>query len=147
MSLTLCRRFNATSTQTPTAHLKFKVGVDELTQKIIDSLPICRLLTNRNLCFFLSTSRIHGVSRKLSCRETVRVYPARSTDRELPMLLRDHPLMMYNGTRSWPPVWVWRGGNVTTNPKGEVGILRDAILSNIPPNSTCLLIMEYLGAE
>src|SRR5215813_1726769 len=63
------------------------------------------------------------------------------------MLLRDHPLMMYNGIRSWPPVWVWSGGNNTTNPKGEVGILHDAILSNVPPNSTCFLIMEHLGAE
>ena len=35
------------------------------------------------------------------------------------MLLRDHPLMMYNGIRSWPPVWVWKGGNDNTNPKGE----------------------------
>ena len=62
------------------------------------------------------------------------------------MLLRDHPLMMYHGVRSWPPVWVWRHGN-ESNPKGEVGILHDAVLSKVPPNSTCFLIMEYLGAE
>ena len=62
------------------------------------------------------------------------------------MFLRDHPLMMYNGVRSWPPVWMWRHGN-ESNPKGEVGILRDAVLSNVPPHSTCFLIMEYLGAE
>src|SRR5262245_48664216 len=63
------------------------------------------------------------------------------------MLLRDHPLMMYNGIRSWPPVWVWRGGNANTNPKGEVGILLDVALSGIPPKSSCFLIMEHLGAE
>src|SRR5262245_49305882 len=68
------------------------------------------------------------------------------------MLLRDHPLMMYNGIRSWPPVWVWRGGDANTYPKGEVGILLDVALcgislSGIPPNSRCFLIMDHLGAE
>src|SRR5262245_22786992 len=62
------------------------------------------------------------------------------------MLLREHPLMTYKGTGSWPPVWVWRHGN-ESNPKGEVGILHDAVLSKVPPNSTCFLIMEHLGAE
>jgi hypothetical protein len=64
------------------------------------------------------------------------------------MLLRDHPLMTHNGMRSWPPAWIWRGGNNNTaNPKGEIGILRDVILSNVPPYSTCFLIMEHLSAE
>jgi len=64
------------------------------------------------------------------------------------MLLRDHPLMTYKGMRSWPPAWIWRGGNNNTaNPKGEIGILRDVILSNVPPYSTCFLIMEHLSAE
>src|SRR5262245_38747046 len=63
------------------------------------------------------------------------------------MLLRDHPLMIYKGVRSWPPVWVWRGGNANTNPKGEVGILRDVALSRDPPKCTCFLIMEHLGAD
>jgi len=64
------------------------------------------------------------------------------------MLLRNHPLMTYKGMRSWPPVWVLRGGNNTTNTKGEIGILRDVISSNgNPPYSTCFLIMEHLGAE
>src|SRR5262249_57220550 len=68
------------------------------------------------------------------------------------MLLREHPLMMYNGIRSWPPVWVWRGGDANTNPKGEVGILLDVALcgihlSGIPPKSRCFLIMEHLCAE
>ena len=63
------------------------------------------------------------------------------------MLLRNHPLMMYNGIRSWPPVWVWKGGNDNSNPKGEVGILREVGLSRVPPNYGCSLIMEHLGAE
>jgi len=63
------------------------------------------------------------------------------------MLLRDHPLMMYNGVRSWPPVWVWRGGNDNRNAKGEVGILLDVALSCVPPMPACYLIMEHFGAE
>src|SRR5262245_48701696 len=63
------------------------------------------------------------------------------------MLLREHPLMMYNGIRSWPPVWVWKGGSTNTNPKGEVGILLDVALSHGSPNSRCFLFMEHLGAE
>jgi len=62
------------------------------------------------------------------------------------MLLREHPLMMYDGIRSWPPVWLWRGGNANTNPKGEVGVLLD-VAFGIPPKSSCFLIMEHLGAE
>src|SRR5262245_19463715 len=63
------------------------------------------------------------------------------------MLLRDHPLMMYNGGRSWPPVWRWRGGNDNRNPRGEVGILLDVALSCVPPMPACYLIMEHTGAE
>src|SRR5262245_8022020 len=64
-----------------------------------------------------------------------------------PMLLRDHPLITYKGIRSWPPGWLWRTGNDTTNPKGEVGILKDVILSTIEPDNRCFLVMEHLDAE
>src|SRR5262245_31373850 len=63
------------------------------------------------------------------------------------MFLRDHPLMRYRGNRSWPPSWLWRAGNDTTNPQGEVGILRDVIPSTIEPYDRCFLVMEYRGAE
>jgi hypothetical protein len=63
------------------------------------------------------------------------------------MKLRDHPLMNYRGNRSWPPAWLWRGGHETTYPQGEVGILRDLLLSTIAPETTCFLIMEHCGAE
>jgi hypothetical protein len=63
------------------------------------------------------------------------------------MLLRDHPLMCYRGVPSWPPTCLWRSGNETTNPKGEVGILRDVIPSTIEPYDRCFLIMEHRGAE
>jgi hypothetical protein len=61
------------------------------------------------------------------------------------MLLRDHPLMMFRGKRSWPPEWLWRHGYDDTHPRGEVGILKDVI-----PSATacgCFLIMEHCGAE
>src|SRR5262245_4997152 len=64
------------------------------------------------------------------------------------MLLRNHPLMMYKGIRSWPPLWIWRRGNEPSkNPKGEVGTLLNAILSSFPPQFTCFLIMKHRGAE
>jgi hypothetical protein len=64
------------------------------------------------------------------------------------MLLRDHPLMSYRGARTWPPpTWLRRGGNDTTNPRGEVGILKDVIPSFITPYDRCFLIMEHRGTE
>jgi hypothetical protein len=62
------------------------------------------------------------------------------------MLLRDHPLMSYKGNRSWPPSWL-RRGNQTTNPQGEVGILKDVIPSSIEPYDKYFVIMEHSGAE
>src|SRR5262249_8716865 len=63
-------------------------------------------------------------------------------------LLRDHPLMVYKGIRSWPPVWVWRRGNKPTNSRrGEVGILRDVIPSVLQPSDRFFIIMEHQGAE
>jgi len=63
------------------------------------------------------------------------------------MKLRDHPMMTYMGVRSWPPAWLWRGGCDSTQPEGEVGILKDVMLSTIAPHSTCFLIMEHCGAQ
>ena len=63
------------------------------------------------------------------------------------MLLRDHPLMVYKGDRSWPPRWLRRAANDTTNSRGEVGILKDVIPSFIAPYDRCFLIMEHRGAE
>jgi hypothetical protein len=63
------------------------------------------------------------------------------------MLLREHPLMMYNGNRSWPPVWLWTAGYDTTHPTGEVGILKAVLRSHIEPNDRCFLVMEHCGAE
>jgi hypothetical protein len=64
-----------------------------------------------------------------------------------PMWLRNHPLMSYRSVPSWPPLWLWRAGNDTTNPKGEVGILKDVIPSTIEPYDRCFLVMQHRGAE
>jgi hypothetical protein len=61
------------------------------------------------------------------------------------MLLRDHPLMMFRGNRSWPPDWLWRDGYEDTHPRGEIGILKNVIRS--PTADGCFLIMEHCGAE
>jgi hypothetical protein len=59
------------------------------------------------------------------------------------MKLREHPLMSYQGVRSWPPKWLWGGGGKYVHAIGEVGVLKDVILSSIEPYKKCFLIMEY----
>jgi hypothetical protein len=63
------------------------------------------------------------------------------------MKLRDHPLVSYREAPSWPPIWLWRGGKKLAHPYGEVGILKEVMLSTIQPCSMCFLIMEHKGAE
>ncbi|HEY6366040.1 MAG TPA: hypothetical protein VI585_14760 [Candidatus Binatia bacterium] len=61
------------------------------------------------------------------------------------MLLRDHPLMMFQNNRSWPPDWLWRHGYDDTHPRGEVGILKNVIPST--RTGGCFLVIEHCGAE
>lgn len=63
------------------------------------------------------------------------------------MLLRDHPLMVYKGHRSWPPAWLWTAGYDTTHPRGEIGILKAVLRPHVQPHDRCFLIMEHCGAE
>ena len=63
------------------------------------------------------------------------------------MLLRDHPLLTYQNSRSWPPAWLWCGGFNNTYPRGEVGILKNVFVSPVKPSTRCFLIMEHAGAE
>jgi len=63
------------------------------------------------------------------------------------MLLRDHPLLTYRDDRSWPPVWLYRGGFDNTHPRGEVGILKNVFQSSVKPSTCCFLVMEHAGAE
>jgi hypothetical protein len=55
--------------------------------------------------------------------------------------------MRYKGASSWPPAWLWQGGAETTHPQGEIGILKDVLLSFSAPDTTCFLIMEHRGAQ
>jgi hypothetical protein len=59
------------------------------------------------------------------------------------MLLRDHPLMHYRGVPSWPPNWVWTDGSEEKRPKGEIGVFRRLVESNIQPSNRCFLFIDY----
>src|ERR671924_379450 len=60
------------------------------------------------------------------------------------MELRNHPLMSYRKLPTWPPAWVWIGGNEDQHPKGEVGILKQVRQVNGHPIvHRCFLWMEY----
>ena len=63
------------------------------------------------------------------------------------MKLRDHPLLMYKGNRSWPPAWLWTAGYDNTHPRGEVEVLKAVLRSHIQPRDRCFLIIEHCGAE
>jgi hypothetical protein len=64
------------------------------------------------------------------------------------MELRYHPLMSYRGLANWPPVWTWRGGGAENRRvRGEVGVLKDVILSAVEPRSRIFLIVEHENEE
>ena len=63
------------------------------------------------------------------------------------MKLRDHPLLSCKGVSSWPPKWLWGGGRRYVLARGEVGVLKDAMLSSIEPYEKCFLIMEHEGRQ
>jgi hypothetical protein len=61
------------------------------------------------------------------------------------MTLRDHPLLTDQGVHSWPPIWVWTGGEEKTTAAGEVGVLRD-VKAHDAISSKCFLFIEHNGA-
>jgi hypothetical protein len=63
------------------------------------------------------------------------------------MKLRDHALLSYKGVSSWPPTWLWGGGNRYVQTIGEVGVLKDVMLSSVQPYEKCFLIMEHEGRK
>jgi hypothetical protein len=63
------------------------------------------------------------------------------------MMLRDHPLMAYKGSRNWPATWMWIDGSEDKHPYGEIGILRAVLLSKIQPANRCLLLISYEGSS
>ena len=52
--------------------------------------------------------------------------------------------MSCSDVRSWPPAWLWRDGSDDTKPYGEVGMLREVILSEIEPPDRCFMIMQHM---
>jgi hypothetical protein len=59
------------------------------------------------------------------------------------MLLRNYPLMSYKGVPSWPPDWIWTDGLEDKRPKGEIGVFRRVVQSNIQPSNRCFLFIDY----
>jgi hypothetical protein len=63
------------------------------------------------------------------------------------MLLRDHPLLSYHDTPSWPPAWTWVAGPANQHQCGEIGILKAVARSNIEPTDRCFLYIDYEGSS
>ena len=64
------------------------------------------------------------------------------------MQLRDHPLMVLRGVRSWPPIWTNRNMDKPKLLKGEIGTLIDTYTVR---GDSCFLVIEhesetYVGA-
>lgn len=63
------------------------------------------------------------------------------------MKLRDHPLMSYRGVSNWPPAWVGRNSKQLEQPSGEIGILKNVVLSKLEPIGRLYLMIEHEGEE
>jgi hypothetical protein len=63
------------------------------------------------------------------------------------MILRYHPLMSYHSVPNWPPAWLWIDGRESQRPEGEIGILREVILSNVQPANRCFLRIDHEGSS
>ena len=66
---------------------------------------------------------------------------------EVPMLLRDHPLMRYHGLSNWPPAWSWIDGLENKYPIGEIGILKSVVQSHVLPANRCFLTIDHEGSS
>ena len=63
------------------------------------------------------------------------------------MLLRNHPLMSRHCVHNWPPVWTWIDGGEDDHPNGEVGILKEILVSRLQPEDRCFLRISYQGSD
>jgi|KBSMisStandDraft_5_1062788.scaffolds.fasta_scaffold615811_2 hypothetical protein len=59
--------------------------------------------------------------------------------------LREHPELIDQGVRTWPPNWVRTSGKETTATDGEIGILKD-VKTYDSISSRCFLFIEHNGA-
>lgn len=62
------------------------------------------------------------------------------------MFLRHHPLMSYHGVPSWPPTWVWIGGEEKRT-RGEVGILKKVIPSKLKTANRVYVYVDHEGSS
>jgi hypothetical protein len=62
------------------------------------------------------------------------------------MKFRDHPLMIYEGSRVWPPAWVPTRATSKKIPRGEVGFLKE-VRYDPSGRGGIVLLIEYEGAE
>jgi hypothetical protein len=59
--------------------------------------------------------------------------------------LREHPDLIDQGIRTWPPNWIRTSGKEITATDGEIGILRD-VKTYDSISSRCFLFIEHNGA-
>jgi len=67
------------------------------------------------------------------------------------MELRNHPVMVCDGVRTWPPKWLHTYGQRNASVTGEVGLLTAVFLSRVTINRVLLIIHTdegnvYIGA-
>src|SRR5262245_61937413 len=64
------------------------------------------------------------------------------------MLLRDHPLISYHRSPTWPPLWVSTDpSNYVRPPRGEIGILKKVEPSDILPANRFYLRIDHEGSS
>jgi hypothetical protein len=63
------------------------------------------------------------------------------------MELRNHPLMSYGAVPNWPPSWLCIGGQMAAQPVGEIGVLKEVVLSRISDRPRIFLIVKHEGGE
>ncbi len=65
------------------------------------------------------------------------------------MSLRNHPQMVFRGSRNWPPVWVGLT-DIKTNSwrrlQGEIGVLKEVRYQRAEPD-WIFLVIEHEGAK
>jgi hypothetical protein len=55
--------------------------------------------------------------------------------------------LRYKGLCNWPPGWLWIDGVENKHPRGEIGILKAAKLSNVLPATRCFLEIDHEGSS
>lgn len=58
------------------------------------------------------------------------------------LALRDHPLMSHYGRNIWPPRWTTTRMDKDDTPRGELGVLRQALMNDLFSNQL-FLVIEY----